>query len=615
MSRKTGTLAGFMTLVVGYALLAPSTALAQKHVLRLRVDGPLLESVNESSGLMAMLNQSKVTTLHEWVTNVRQAAQDPEIDGLVLIIEQPIMSLAQMEEISRTMGMFSAKSKPVYAYLDFASNLSYALASSADHITLAETSEVAIVGLHAELSFYKGLLDKIGVQAEMLHCGAYKSAVEPYTRTEPSAEAAENINWLLDGLFEGWIGMIAAGRDLTPERVKELVDLAPLSAEQALEYKLVDEVSSFGAFKKAMCKQFGSDVVMLKEYDPDEGVEIDTNNPFAIFQIFAKVLEGAEEPTEPGVGLVYVDGAIMVGKSDDSLFGGTTAGSTTVRAALEAARLDDTVKAVVLRVNSPGGSALASDIIWNAATRLASEKPLIVSMGGVAASGGYYVAIPGDTVFAEATTITGSIGVLGGKMVWKELMEDKLGITTTEFSRGRHAGLFSMNRTWNDSEREWITGYINEVYDQFKGRVMESRGEQLKKDIEDLAAGRVFTGKQALELGLVDELGGLSDALALAAKRGGLARDCNVYNFPKQSEFAAMLNLFEMLAGGGDDKDEFEMSVGMQLRHDPLMRAALPLIRKLAPGQIRGLTRAMQDMMILRTEHVGCFAPLVPEIH
>ncbi len=614
MHRTLRTATGGMILAVVLLLCGPAQALAAKTVLRLRLDGPVLEGPNDAAGLMALLTEEEFNTLHDWVRTIRQASRDPKIDGLLLIIEEPQISLAQVEELSRSLQTFRDRGKPVYCYMDYAANLTYALATAADHITIAENSDLAIMGLHGEMVFFKGLLDKIGVEADMLHCGAYKSALEPFTRTEPSPEAAENVNWLLDGLYERWIEMIATGRSLPADEVKNLVDRAPLTAAQALQHKLVDDVSSFTAFKKRVYKEFGKDVTVLKEYEQGSGTPIDMNNPFAFFEFISRMMEGVKEPSTPGIALIFVEGPIIVGTNDDSPFGGAIAGSTTIRAALEEARLDDKIKAVVVRVDSPGGSALASDIIWNAAKRCADEKPLIVSMGGVAGSGGYYVSVPADTIFAEASTLTASIGVVGGKLVWKDLMENKLGITTTEFSRGKHAGLMTMSRKWDESERAWITAYMNTVYEQFKNRVLASRGDRLKKDIEELAAGRVFTGQQALELGLVDQLGGLSDALAHAAKKAGLGRDYETYLLPKASGLKELVGLIQQLMSE-DGEDEFEVALAAHLGRASLPRLGLPLLQELSPTHARELLRALHNLTILRRERVGCFMPFIPQVH
>jgi protease-4 len=617
MRRNARKFMFWTTIVVGFALLWPQSALAAKKLLRMRLDGPMLESPPRDLDLFGVLRGEEPKTLHDCVKTIQEAAKSSDIAGIVLIIEEPEMKLAQLEELTAAFKGFREKGKKIYCYLDEGNNLTYAVACAADEITLAENSELGIIGLNAQLMYLKGLFDKIGVQADMLHCGAYKSALEPFTRTEPSKEAAENVNWLLDGIFTRWLQLIADGRKLSVDQVKTAVDTAPLQAEQALKLKLVDEVSSFPAFRQKIQKEFGKDVEVLKKLTKKDELKLDFQNPFAIFEFFGKLMEKSSEPAKPGLALIYIDGPIEMGKAEPSLFGGgTSAGSTTIRAAFEKAREDNNIKAVVVRVDSPGGSALASDIMWEAATRCGKEKPLIVSMGGVAGSGGYYVSIPGDVIFAEEGTITGSIGVVGGKLVWKGLMEDKLGITHTEFSRGARAGLMSPNRLWSDQERAWVQGYMDSVYTQFKGRVKQSRGDRIKGDLEQLAGGRVYTGKQALEKGLVDRIGGLTNAIDLAAEKVGL-KEYELYVLPKPLDLVEILKkLF-----GEETKDEWEIAAresgGISLRgpaaSDPLLQAVLPLLQQLAPQQAREIAQHLRSVMVLNREHVGCFMPFLSQ--
>ena len=608
MTRTMRTVMCWAAVAVGLMLITPQAALAGKKVLRLRLNGPVPEAPSDEMKFLAVMSGQKSRTLYEWLDTIHRAAEDTEIAGLVLIVEQPQMSMAQLEEMRRALQAFRAAGKSVHCYMDYAGNGSYALATAADHITLAETSELSIIGLNASLGFYKGLFDKIGVHADMLHCGAYKSAVEPYTRTEPSKEAAENVNWLLDGIYERWVQLMAEGRGLSEKEIMAAVDAAPLPAQEARKLKLVDDVSSFPEFKQRIRKEFGQDVEIVKRLKRDDELDLDFNNPFAIFELFGKLMEKVDEPKKPGIAVVYIEGMIVMGNSEADFFGGgQTVGCNTIRAALEKIREDDNIKAVVVRVNSPGGSALSSDIMWEAATRLAKEKPLIVSMGGVAGSGGYYVAIPGDVIFAEEATITGSIGVLGGKLVWQELMEDKIGITTTEFRRGKHAGLMSMNHRWTDAERDFIQGYMNRVYEQFKGRVMASRGDRIKGDLEDLAGGRVYTGRQALGIGLVDKIGGLTEALEYVAKKTDLGEKYEVYSFPQPKD------VFEELIAeltGQETEDEFEVSVRLDPTRDPLLHALLPLVGQLAPEQASRIMGDMRNLLTLSRERVGCFMPL-----
>jgi len=611
MCKNVRTYLSWTLLIAAASFVLPQDARAQSKVLRLRFDGPVLEAPNEDIQMFSTLfGGADSRTLYQWVRMIERAASDDEIAGIAMIVEQPAMGFAQIEEIAQALKEFRETGKKIYCYMDYASNGSYALACAADHIMLAEFSQLGIVGLNAEASYYKGLLDKIGVKADLVHCGAYKSALEPFTRTEPSPEAADNLNWLLDGIFDSWISAIAEGRGLSPDKVKDLVDQAPLNAEIARENKLVDHVGSFADFRRLIHKEYGQDVEIVKKLGDDDALKFDFENPFAIFQMFSDMLDEQREPAKPGIALVYIDGGIVVGTNNSSPLGGSTAGSTTIRAAFQKALEDDSVKAIVVRVNSPGGSALASDIMWKIATRCAAEKPLVVSQGNVAGSGGYYVSIPGDVIFSDESTITASIGVVGGKFVWKELMEDKLGITTTQFKRGQHAGLMSMDRSWTEEERGYILNMMNEVYDQFKGRIMASRGDRLKKELDSMAAGRVFTGKQALELGLVDRIGGLSDAIDYAVEKAGL-EDYEVYTYPEAQDFADILAKLM----NEDTEDEWEIGLGARVGADPLFGGIVPFLQEVAPGKLRNLARALQTIVTMQEERVGCFMPFDIQVH
>ena len=355
---------------------------------------------------------------------------------------------------------------------------------------------------------------------------------------------------------------------------------------------------------------------MVKSLREAEQFEIDYNDPFAFFTQIGDMLEETTAPRDPGVGVIYIDGPIVAGKSENAF--GNMAGSTTVRAALLEALDDSAIKAVVIRVNSPGGSALASDIMWKAAQKVSQRKPVIVSMGSVAASGGYYVSAPAKRIFAEATTLTGSIGVIGGKPIWTGLMEDTLGITTTEYYRGEAADLYSLNKPWDSKDLEKINRLMQEVYDQFKARIESTRGDRLKGDLEEMAGGRVYTGQQALELGLSDELGDLDDAIKYAGRQVGL-RDPEVYTLPKPRDFAQILaQLF-----GEEMDDAYEISIGqppatsalttLLSASKPLTRL-LPLIGTLAPELSQRTWQDLTQLSILTNERVGVMAPDVPVI-
>ncbi|MCC6359167.1 MAG: signal peptide peptidase SppA [Phycisphaerales bacterium] len=609
----------FAKLTRGLSLLAACLLIAAgsppaeagKKVLRMKLDGAIAEAPSKDADLMSILGGGgKQRSLYEWVEELDKVAADPEFAGVVMIIDEPSIGIVHVEELTRSLAAVRAKGKKVLAFMDSAGNSVYPLATAADHISLSENSDLSIVGLHAEAEYYKGLLDKVGLEMDMLHCGAYKSALEPFVRTEPSKEARENIDWLLTGIYDRWIQLMADGRKLSVEQIKAAVDQAPIVAAEALKLKLIDAVESFDDFSQRIRKEFGQDCEVVKKYKSgDDDFEFDMNNPFALFQKINEMMEEAASSKEAtGIAIIYLEGGITTGKSTVDFFGGgRSVGSTTFRAAFDEATENDAIKAVVLRVNSPGGSALASDIIWKAATRCAKKKPLIVSMGGVAGSGGYYVAIPGDTIFAEESTITASIGVVGGKMIWKGLWQDKLGINTVEFNRGKNAGLMSTMSKWTDAERAFMMKYMDSIYEQFKGRIKTSRGERIKGDLESMAGGRVFTGKQALERGLVDKIGGLQDAVRLAAKKAGLdTKDLKIHNLPREKDFADVLR--EIF--GEESKDEYEIRTEIRASLDSVLGGLAPTLRTVAPERFRALSRAFEQLMVLDREHVSCYMPL-----
>jgi protease-4 len=593
-------------MVAAAGMITP-TASDQKRLLRLMFDGPVTESPKPGD-LAMLMGEKQANSLKEWVDTIDRAAGDAKIDGAVMFINGPSVGLSQVEELTRAIKRFRERGKKVWCYMDYADNSSYALACAADHITLTEASELSVLGLHAEMMFYKNLFDKVGITADMMHVGDFKSALEPYTRTEPSPEAAEQVNWLLDSIYARFVSLLAEGRGLSEEQIREAIDNAPLMAADALERKMIDAVAPLPEFKKSIQKEYGKEAELVMDYGSKKNeLDLDFNNPFALFQKFQEILSPAVEEPKPGIGVVYIDGMIVMGETQQGLFASASAGSSTIRSALEKARNDDQIKAVVVRVDSPGGSALASEIIWDAAARCASEKPLVVSMGNVAGSGGYYVAVPGDVIFAEKSTITGSIGVVGGKLVFSGLT-DWAGLTFTEFKRGKHADLYSTNRVWTEPERELVRDYMLKIYDQFKQRVKQSRGDRIKGDLESLAGGRVYTGQQALEIGLVDKIGGLADAMAYAAKKANLSGDYEVYTLPKSK------GLMEVIAeafGKSTDDPWAVSSPGLRLfGDDAVMQRFLPVLRQLAPEQAAQAVIGLHKAMILNREHAALFMPL-----
>jgi len=548
-------------------------------------------------------------SLKELVERLDKAADDSQVKAAVILLDGASVGTAQKEEVRQAMAKFRAAGKEIYAHSDSMTMGTYALLCGASRLSVVPTGDLWINGMFGEQPFVRGLLDKLGAQPDFLTCGAYKSAAEMFMRTEPSPEAHAMQNWLFDGIFETYVKLIADGRKVDAAKVKAWIDDAPYSAERAKKEGLIDAVEHRQDFEKHIKEKFGDDLAFNKKYGEKPQPKLDLNNPFGVFKLLNELM--AESKTKKSdkaaVGIVYVEGPIQVGKSEPSPFGGSEgAHSTDIRKALDDAAADDAIKAVVLRVNSPGGSAVASEIILDATKRVKAKKPLVVSMGDVAGSGGYYVACASDTIFADESTITASIGVVSGKLVTNPMWA-KVGITFTPYQRGKNAAMLSSARPFNTEEREKMQAYMDEVYGVFKGHVRDIRGSKLKKPIDELAGGRVFTGKQALELGLVDKIGTMQDAIHFAAGQAKVS-EYDVRIVPEPKNFIEQI--LEATGGGKDDPKKLDAATrGVRLAGPSLLDLAAPHLKDLDPDRVRVIRTALQQLQTLHREGVSLMMP------
>jgi protease-4 len=380
----------------------------------------------------------------------------------------------------------------------------------------------------------KALLDKLGVQADFIHVGAYKGAAEPLTREAPSKEMQETIDAILDRRYQTMVDAIAADRKLDPAAVKTLIDTALFPAERAKAAGLVDEVAAWEAFRDSTKAAWTK-----LEIEPDDKDQLQAMMKLARFL-------GAMPPDRPigdHVAVVYALGDIKDGDGDGVIGARQEIASHTLVAALRALTADESVKAVVLRIDSGGGSAQASELIWAAVEELEAKKPVIVSMSDVAASGGYYIASGATKIFAHDDTLTGSIGVVGGRIAPAQALA-KLGVHTFPMGRGKRATMMASLKPWTEDEKAIIRAHMEEVYKTFVGRVAQGRGKQVDQ-ILPLAQGRVWTGTKAKELGLVDEIGGLDAAIAEARKLAKLDDKSDLEVYPPAP------TLRDVLAGWG----------------------------------------------------------------
>jgi protease-4 len=463
-------------------------------VLHWRVEEAYAEE--RSSSLLGQILHGRPPLMREVIFGLRRAARDRRIRGLLLDVTAAPGDWAQVEELREAVGEFRSSGKPVVCYLEAGGTREYALATAAEQIVLAPEGNLMVLGVSAELAFLKNTLEKLGMKADFVHVGKFKSAPEQLTRSEASAANREMVTAIVENRYQGLVGMIAEGRQTTPEKVRGWIDVGIYDAPTALSAGLVDSILSREDLEQQ--RFAGEEFTTLEDYLWSAGSR-----------------RGAGR-----VALVYVDGTIVPGESHEDRLQGKMAGSTTVVDRLEQAREDHSIDAVVLRVNSPGGSAMASDLIWNEVQRLRRVKPVVVSMSGYAASGGYYVSCGADSLFAEPGTLTGSIGVFAGKVDMSGFF-GKIGVDREYITRGENALFFGNQAAFTPGQRARLQGLLDDFYSRFVDKVAAGR-DMSPAAVNEVAQGRVWTGEQALSRHLVDGLGGLLRALDSAKFMMGL---------------------------------------------------------------------------------------------
>ncbi len=574
-------------------------------VFRLR--GPIVETPAEENFLMGT---SHSTTLQNLIERLSKAREDENVKAVVISLDGATVTLPQAEEIRQRMADIRGANKDVYLFAEGLTMQDYVLAAGASEISVVPTGDLWLTGYYAESPYLRGLLDKIGVTPDYLHCGDYKSASETFMRDGPSPQAEEMQNWLLDSTYQTTIQRIAQGRGVDEAKVRGWIDGGPYTAGKAQELGIVDRVQQRHDLEASLKQKFGDNVKFDPKYATKSTGQIDFSSPMGIMSFYAELLGGGKKKksTKEAIAIVNVEGAIVLGAADASplSFGGKSAGSTPIRKALDDAANDDSVKAVVLRVDSPGGSATASDVILAAAKRVKAKKPLVVSMGNVAASGGYYVACGTDIIYADEATITGSIGVVGGKLATSGLW-NKVGISWKAYGRGANAAIMSTSHPFNDSQRMRMQSWMDDIYGVFKGHVVAVRGQKLKKPIDDLAGGRVYTGRQALDLGLVDRIGTLHDAIKEAAEQAKIEK-YEVRLFPEPKSFIQTL-LGSAMGEDDDDANGVSLSGATTARSFPLLEAVLPYLRELDGQRLQAVMTSLGRLELIQREGAVLMMP------
>ncbi|MEU5884630.1 signal peptide peptidase SppA [Spirillospora sp. NPDC047279] len=516
-------------------MVDPGSVVSAIKQARDRRTAPLVLELDLTEGIvetppadpLAALLSMRRTHLRDVLDGLRRARSDARVRALVVKITGGI-GLAMAQELREAVIAVREAGKLTVAWAETfgeggRGTVPYYLASAFDRVYLQPTGEVGLTGVALEEPFFAGALEKAGVKPEFAKRYEYKTAANTFMEKAYTPEHEESSQRLVTSLGEQITAGVAASRGLPVDKVRELTDRGPLLASEALDAGLVDRLAYRDEVYADLRKEAGDNALLryVARYNRTHSL--------------------SRRLPQPGkhdvVALVNAHGPIRLGRSGRGgpLPGqGPAMGSDTIGAALRSAVKDERVKAIVLRVNSPGGSAVASDVIWREVV-LAREagKPVVVSMGNVAASGGYYIAMAADTIVAQPGTITGSIGVVVGKAVVNDLLE-RVGVGLGSVADGEHARMFSATKDFSESEWERINASLDQIYADFTGKVAEGRGLSRER-VHELARGRVWTGSDAKEHGLVDELGGLDLALDLARKKGGLATDAPVRPYPHTS--------------------------------------------------------------------------------
>lgn len=534
---------------------------------------------------LAALRPDSGSSLRTLLTGLERAGDDARVVGLVARIGQAKLGMAQVQELRDAVRRFRERGKFALAYGETfgefgPGNSSYYLATAFEQIWLQPSGDVGLTGVLMEPMFVKNALDKLGLKPQMDHRYEYKNAMNMFTENKFTAAHKEALEKIAGGWFAQMVRGIAEGRKLQETEVRALFDRGPFLGPEALKEKLVDQLGYRDEFY-AKVRERGGDAQLL-----------------FLHKYVSRTDKAEKQRTKsaPTLALIYGLGGVQRGKGEvDPLSGSGALGSDTVAAAFRAAVADKDVKAIVFRIDSPGGSYVASDTIWREVVRArAAGKPVIATMGNVAGSGGYFVAMAADKIVAQPATITGSIGVLGGKFITSELVDNRLGVTHDRVAFGQHAGMWSTNREFTPDEWVRFQAWLDRVYVDFTSKVAEGR-KLPKEKVLQVAKGRIWTGEDAKGIGLVDELGGLDVAVRLARQAAGVAdgQPIALKQFPSPKPPLQVLT--DAILNKDSDNSEGPASTGVAVRLRPatLLRA---LVEAFVETEIAGETIAPLGM-------------------
>ncbi len=509
---------GLVSVLLASNSAEPDIGLEDKSVLVFDLETDIVDGVPPQSGtLLSVYGSGPSVSLYGALEAIAAAAKDDKISGIYLTGE-PEEGLATLKEVRQALSDFKESGKPIWAYDTSLNESSYYLTSVATNLVLAPVGTMEINGFKAETQFLANALEKYGVGVQVLRVGRYKSAVEPFIRSQSSPEEKQQTAALIGDLWKDFLQTVASDRDITAPQIQKLADeVAIIEPAQALSLGLIDKVGFYGDVLTELRKLSGvADETV--EADNEIGLRGDEEDfPQVTLTDYAQNVKRDRDSAKNTVAIIYAEGEIAMGDGNVSPGSITSEG---LASTLREIRKDKDIKAAVLRVNSPGGSAVASEMIADEVKKLAAAKPLIISMGDYAASGGYMIAAPGAKILASPTTITGSIGVFGLLLNFQEIA-NKNGITWDVVKTAKFADMETNARPQTAAELKIQQSYVDNLYDRFTTIVADGR-KLPKARVKQVAQGRVWTGEDAIAANLVDQLGGLEDAIALAAKTAKL---------------------------------------------------------------------------------------------
>ncbi len=487
-------------------------------ILKVELDYPMAERAEKEKPFQRIMrkfnDQKQKVAYRNVLKSIRKASDDEKIEGILMETSSVPNSFAKLEEVRESLSNFKDSGKFVYSYSNILTQKGLYISSVADSVFLQKEGLVNFNGLVSQTTFYKGLLDKLGIKPYAFKIGRFKSAPEFLTRKSLSESAKKQTSEILNNQQEQFLSAISRGRELSMEQLRQYIDeLEIRTSEDAVEKGLADD----NLYQDQVTQ------LLKNRIDQEASKDLETIS----LSKYQKTLDEGDNDSENKLAVVYANGAIGLGEGEDN-----SIGSASMSDALEKVREDSTIKSVVLRVNSPGGGAMASDIIWREVKLTAQAKPLIVSMGDIAASGGYYISAPADTILAQRNTITGSIGIFALLVDWKEFWNDEFGITFDRVKTGEYADFGNPNRPLSQKERTVFEKYIEESYQDFIGRVAKGRGMPISA-VDSVAKGRVWTGEAAKQVNLVDQIASFEEAIDLAAKKANM-EDYELAKYPEQ---------------------------------------------------------------------------------